>query len=112
MPSILKFDVVKNVGVGGIWGWFGGLTGKNSGGVTPLSETSWKSPVCRSLYFAWRTGVGGCRLRMAGEAEASSAGEQLAKDYPAGTHRTDVVTDGLGRGHDGSFPACWPASGR
>jgi hypothetical protein len=31
MPSILRFDVVKNVGVGGILGWFGGLTGKNSG---------------------------------------------------------------------------------
>ena len=31
----------------------------------------------------------GLRLIMAGEAEASSAGEQLAEDYPAGTHRTD-----------------------
>jgi hypothetical protein len=27
----------------------------------------------------------------AGEAEASSAGEQLAKDYLAGTHRTDEL---------------------
>jgi hypothetical protein len=30
-------------------------------------------------------------LKLAGEAEASSAGEQLAKDYLAGTHRTDVL---------------------
>ena len=47
-------------------------------------------------------------MRLAGEAEASSAGEQLAEDYPAGTHRTD----GLREGHHGSSRACPDASGR
>lgn len=28
-------------------------------GVNPLSETELKSPVCRSLGFAWRAGVDG-----------------------------------------------------
>jgi hypothetical protein len=63
--------------------------GTNSLGVTPLIETERKFPGCRSLSFARRTKVVGWSISIAEEAEASSAGEQLAKEYSAGnsSHR-------------------------
>ena len=54
----------------------------------------------------WTNGSCGLRMRLAGEAEASSAGEQLAEDYPVGTHRTDGTAGGVmappAAGHDAS----------
>jgi len=58
-------------------------------GVTPWSETKQNIPVGRPLVISWADGGCCCRLVSAGEAEASSAGEQLAEEYPAGTDRTD-----------------------
>ncbi len=58
-------------------------------GVTPSVETVGKVPGCRSLEIARRTGWVCPYSRPTEEAEASSAGEQLAKEYSAGTHRDD-----------------------
>jgi hypothetical protein len=59
--------------------------------VTPSVETVRKLPGYRSLKLARRAKVVGCSMRAAEEAEASSAGEQLAKEYSVGnsSHRWD-----------------------
>src|SRR6185437_9308896 len=58
----------------------------------PSSETARKFPGCRSLRFARRTKVIGCSMSVAEKAEASNAGEQLAKEYSAGnsSHRWET----------------------
>jgi len=60
----------------------------------PFCETACSSTVRRSLQISGRTGGCGCRVRVAGEAEAGSAGEQPAEEYPAETHSDER----LGRG--------------
>ena len=63
-------------------------------GVNPYRETRAKVPGYRSLSFSQRTKVVGCSMRASEEAEASSAGEQLAKEYSVETHRDDETPGG------------------
>ena len=53
-------------------------------GVNPLGETRAKVPGCRSLSCARQTIGARCSMSPAEQAEAGSAGEQLAKEYSAG----------------------------
>src|SRR5262245_40780624 len=58
--------------------------GTQRDGVNPSAETNRKDTVYRSLTFDRRTRFIVTRWVSVGEAEASSAGEQLAKEYSTG----------------------------
>jgi hypothetical protein len=47
-------------------------------------ETAAKLDTYRRMKFVRRKNLDCCKIAVAGKAEASSAGEQLAKEYPAG----------------------------
>jgi hypothetical protein len=56
-------------------------------GVTPLVETVCNFHTCCLIDFPSQTVISPSESSAAGEAEASSAGEQLAKDNQPETHR-------------------------
>jgi hypothetical protein len=53
-------------------------------GVNPLGETREMNTIPCSLLLSGLLMLLSSKIRASGEAEASSAGEQLAKEYPAG----------------------------
>jgi hypothetical protein len=59
--------------------------------VTPSVETREKVPGYRSMILPRRTVADVATLSLAEEAEAGSAGEQPAKEYSAGTHRSNAT---------------------
>src|ERR1700681_3941547 len=61
-----------------------GTLRKHDLGVNPSVETIRNWHTCRSMDFPSQTSSPPSGWRPAGEAEASSAGEPLAEDYPAG----------------------------
>src|SRR5271154_237107 len=53
-------------------------------GVNPLGETPRMNSLPRSLESSYTSHAWSSKISLSGEAEASSAGEQLAEEYPAG----------------------------